>query len=203
MSNNPKPIKGKYNVLSAPAFTSGYTFTGNNRDAEISPESAFMLSVLTGDYSPDYGLDVDVNFVYNNLININKVRVNSKGAPGLKSSVLYAAQLFIKVICGRYGLKKDSTPGDVLFTFGFIIPRWNEWVETKLCIKPFESNVNIDKSQYDLIDGKLPVCFGTLSESEFKIDDYNIQSAYIGETFTPSIEFQIDTAGVLIGGDVR
>lgn len=200
---NSKPIKGKYNVLSVPAFTSGYTFTGNNRDAEISPNTAFMLSVLSGDYSPDYGLDLDVNFVYNNLINIKRVRVNSKGAPGLQSSAFYAAQLFINVICGRLGQKKDLTPGDVLSTFGFIIPRWNEWVDTRLCIKPFESNVNIDISQYDLIDGKLPVCFGTLSESEFKIDDYNIQSAYIGEKFTPAIEFQIDTAGVLIGGDVR
>lgn len=198
-----KPIKGKYNVLSAPAFSSGYTFTGNNRDAEISPNSEFMLSVLTGDYSPDYGLETDVNFIYDNLINIKRIRVNSKGAPGLRSSVFYASQLFINVICGRLGQKKDETPGDVLFTFGFIIPRWNEWINTSLCVKPFESNVNIDKSQYDLIDGKLPVCFGTLSESEFKIDDYNIQSAYIGETFTPSIEFEIETAGVLIGGGIR
>lgn len=200
---NNKPIKGKYNILSVPAFTSGYTFTGSNRDAEISPDSAFMLSVLTGDYSPDYGLELDVNFIYENLINIKRIRVNSKGAPGLQSSAFCAAQLFINVICGRLGQKKDETPGDVLCTFGVIIPRWNEWVNTSLCIKPFENDVNIDKSQYDLIEGKLPVCFGTLSESEFKIDDYNVQSAYIGESFTPSIEFEIETAGTIIGGGIR
>lgn len=198
-----KPIKGKYNVLSLPVFSSGYTFTGNNRDAEASPETAFMPSVLTGDYNPDYGLDLDVNFIYDNLININKVRINSNGAPGLQSSVSFAAQIFINIICGRKGKKKDETDGDILGVFGFLIPRWNEWTETSLCIKPFETNTLIDKSQYDLIDGKMPVVFGSMSESEFKIDDYNIQAAYVGKTFTPSIEFEIDTAGVLIGGGIR
>lgn len=200
---NNKPIKGKYNVLSLPVFNPGYTFTGNNRTAEISPEAAFMPSVLTGDYNPDYGVDLDVNFIYDNLINIKRVRVNSNGAPGLQSSVSFAAQLFINIICGRKGQKKDQTDGDILGVFGFLVPRWNEWTETSLCIKPFETNTVIDKSQYDLIDGKIPVVFGTMRESEFKIDDYNIQSAYIGETFTPSIEFEIDTAGVIIDGGIR
>lgn len=189
--------------MSLPVFNPGYTFTGNNRTAEISPDAAFMPSFLTGDYNPDYGLDLDINFIYDNLINIKRVRINSNGAPGLQSSTPFAAQLFINIICGRMGVKKDATPGDVLGVFGFLIPRWNEWTETSLCIKPFETDTVFDKSQYDLIEGKLPVVFGSLSESEFKIDDYNVQAAYIGEAFTPSIEFEIDTAGVLIGGDIR
>lgn len=200
---NNKAIKGKYTVITSPSFASPYTFSGSDRNAELKPKEEPLIILPCGNYDPDYGLDLSVNFVYDNMITIKKVKLNSPGAPGLRSNNSIAAQILLYSICGKMGKKSDDSDGDILENYGIIIPNWNEWIDVNIAVKPYENDLSIDWSQYEIIEGKKPASFGIYQQSKFYIDDYNVQSAYIGETFTPSIEFEIETAGVLIGGGIR
>ena len=190
-------IRGKKYILQANTQCS-YTLTGANRNATFdigNQDKVIDAFVLANDViiSPVKGF-----LNYENLCTIKRARLIPSGAYGARPGpVRMAARLNIAVVAGIDGKKLDNTDGDTLTTFALYFENWDEWTEFNINVEPFKTEVDWDEYQHDA--DKKPCSFKILEHAQFfSIDDYNIQSAYIGKDIYPIIDFEIDTAGIVL-----
>lgn len=171
-------IKGVYNVRAPLSqIVNGYTFTGENRNVGLSPSDEFMLD-LTCDDIPRPN-NTDISLVSNNKLFIRKVKLITNGARGLLPSVNFsrAGTLFINA------RSANDITSDNLGGFLFSVDNFNEWQDVSIEFLPEKKNENYYLSVNNFY-------------SRIWFDDYNIQDAYIGQTFNLFLEMMIDTAGV-------
>lgn len=195
-------IRGKNYILQANTQCS-YTLTGANRNATFdigNQDKVIGAFVLANDIiiSPIKGF-----LNYENLCIIKRARLVPSGAYGARPSpATLAARLNMAVVAGIDGKKLDNTDGDTLALFSLYFEHWDEWTEFSINVEPFKTVVNWDEYQHDA--DKKPCSFKILEHAQFfSVDDYNIQSAYIGQDITPFIGFEIDTAGIVLeNGDI-
>ena len=179
-------IAGIY-TISAP-LNAQYTLTGADRAATFSinaPDAPLNLSCTSSSTS------VYVAAMYDTVINIKRVRLVSAGAPGLQRNEQAAAANFILAARALDENLNYQTLDSVVIKIG----NWNEWQNVDFDLRPSKTACNFSASQ---INQHKPVdLFALYQNSGFHCDDYNLQAAYIGETFTPVLELEIETAGMV------
>lgn len=190
-------IRGKKYRLQANTLCS-YTLTGANRHATFdigNQDKVIGAFVLANDViiSPVKGY-----LNYENLCTIKRARLIPSGAYGVRPGpASLAARLNIAVVAGIDGKKLDNTDGDTLTSFSLYFENWDEWTEFNINVEPFKTEVNWDEYQHDA--DKKPCSFKILEHAQFfSVDDYNLQSAYIGQDIIPFIDFEIETAGIVL-----
>lgn len=190
-------IRGKKYLLWANTQCS-YTLTGANRQATFdigNQDKVIDTFVMANNVviSPVKGF-----LNYENLCTIKRARIIPAGACGARPApVSVAARLNIAVVAGIDGKKLDNTDGDTLAVFALYFENWDEWTEFNIDVEPFKKEINWDEYQHDA--DKKPCSLKILEHAQFfSIDDYNIQSAYIGQDVHPMIDFEINTAGILL-----
>lgn len=178
---NKSAIRGTYNLkVDLSTLTSSFTFTGNNRQTYLTPSSETVLTFRCE--TPQPILDSRILFLPQNKLTVKKARVITLGAPGLNPSKDdYAFK------CAIYACDATNSEHHNLGVFGMTIPFYNEW-------QPIEQEFLMSKENAELVN------YYTFnagnSDLVLSVDDYNIQTAYIGESFKPVLELEIDTAGL-------
>ena len=174
-------ILGKYTLTAnLDDFFNNYQLTGNNRNAQITGSQdvglTFEMKFAKGD-----SILRTVNFISANKIKIERVRLITPGCKGLRASPNQpAANLnFISIGGGDSGKK--------LF---IQIQNFNEWEKVNCDYWTFES---IDSYNYRF---NLEYANGS---TVLNIDDYNIDTPYVGESVHAILEMEIDTAGLYDG----
>lgn len=172
-----KQIYGTYIIQSnLTANFPVYNLTGENRNANSTPT---ISAVNFGCNS--VGANVDVNFITQNKIYIKKARLLTPGCEGLRAGLnSYAATLFFSAI------EKDGVLDNNHY-FGLEFQRFNEWENFNFFYEPYFGKIlTTEECSFKL----------ALPPSGFNIDDYNIQSAYIGQPVSLWLEMEIDTNGL-------
>jgi len=145
-----------------------YTFSGNNRDASASvasdtPVTPKVINTWQG------GSNLEpVKIPIGSPVRIAKARLLSTGAQNLQAAPGKNA-----------GEIKISFTGDFVaepsnFTLAFV--RWNEWEEKNIVVN---------------LKNKASFGISILAGSTIRMDDYNIQDVYIGQTFTAVLELEL------------
>lgn len=170
MSNN--KISGSY-ILQSTKFAE-YTFTGNDRDAELLllPQELNFIDLSNGTIS---GRTVD--FMTKNKIHVKGIRIVTPGGAELRACK-NAASI-------EFSLYTDSSPLVTMID----VSRYNEWQKIDDYWEPYKLT-------------KAETFHFRLSAGLLNIDDYNINPAYIGKKVSFYIELDIDTAGILLNGRV-
>lgn len=190
-------IRGKKYLLQANTQCS-YTLTGSNRNATFdigNQDKVIDTFVMANDViiSPVKGF-----LNCENLCTIKRARLVPSGAYGARPApVSVAGRINIAVVAGIDGKKLDNSDGDTLAVFALYFENWDEWTDFNINVEPFKTKINWDEYQHDA--DKKPCSLKILEHAQFfSIDDYNIQSAYIGQDVCPMIDFEIDTAGIVL-----
>lgn len=178
-------VAGRYNC-NAEIQNSEYTFTGNNRDISFSPTGDNQRLILVCSQNPLLFLprQYDTGFIYGTKVFIKRARVISRGAPGLRTTRNTAAEieLFIRTFSGD--IISDSR--------GLYFVNWNEWININAVFDCWIDPLVDDGSNKNAF-----LSFGVdHARTYFAVDDYNIQSAYIGQKFFPELELEIEAAGM-------
>ena len=161
-----------------------YNFAGNNRDASASvdadtPVTPKIVNTYQGgsSLSPvEFSIgSINIRQGNSNIsipketpIRIKKARILSSGAINLQSAPGKNAGEIKMAFTGNF----TANPSN--FTIAFV--NWNEWEEKNI-----------------VVDLKNEPTFGIsiLAGSIIRMDDYNIQDAYIGQSFTAIMEIEI------------
>lgn len=161
-----------------------YTFAGNNRDASASvasdtPVTPKIVNTYQGGSSlspveiPIGSINIrqgnsNILIPKGSPVRITRARMLSSGAMNLQSAPGKNAGEIKMAFTGNF----TADPSD--FTIACV--NWNEWEEKNI-----------------VVDLKNNPTFGIsiLSGSIIRMDDYNIQDAYIGQSFTAIIEIEL------------
>lgn len=166
-----------------------YEFTNNDRAADIGSAFDCNLDFTQKDsFSADSYNDLR-KFLSNNKLLIKRARITTPGAPELQPSPgKYAARLLLLSYA-------DDGNGGTVNGNGLLlkIDHFNEWQDFNLW---FEN--------YDIasVDGSYKFYMQSTTWA-LHVDDYNLQTAYEGESLYAFLELEIDTAGLLIPGSNR
>ena len=175
---DPKRIKGTY-ILRASLndVVSGFSFTGSDRNTELSPASDFLLNLACADINRP--VNTAVSLISNNVLNIKAARILTPGAAGLRGALNSQVAANITIV----GRASADVAADSLGGFSFALDNFNEWQDVNVKYLPAKVNDN-----YYLSINK--------DYTKFFIDDYNVQEDYVGQNFTAVLEMLVDTAGV-------
>lgn len=176
-------ILGKYILrASLEDFTTGFTFSGANRNTRLNVSDDVMLSFDCSDLS-DGTTNSDLSFNSNAILKIRRARIITTGAVGLRSAVGgTAARLFLTAH------DANDTASDEIGTMCLMLDEYNVWSPVNIDFIP-KTHAN---DNYFLAADKTVGLVNTF----LSIDDFNIQNDYIGETFKPYLELEVDTAGM-------
>lgn len=176
---DPKKIKGTY-ILRASLndVVSGFSFTGTDRNVELSPAYDFLLNLACADINRP--TNTSVSLISNNVLNIKAARILTPGAAGLRVALNSQVAATVTVV----GRATADVAAESLGGFSFALDNFNEWQDVNVKYLPAKVNDN-----YFLSINK--------DYTKFFIDDYNVQDEYLGQNFAAVLEMFVDTAGVL------
>lgn len=181
MTTERQKIAGKY-TLWAVIPNCSYEFTGSNRAASFG---------ITGDDIQNVNmkalnaLSVDSNVwpVIGTDVKIKRAKIEPSGAFGLQPSQGERAA----------GLWLDLTYTDeyenlqILDSISLQFDKWGEWCEINKNLKAYRDiKPDPDTCRFGI---SKTGCF-------FNCDDYNLQEDYIGQTVTPVLILEVETAGL-------
>lgn len=183
-------IQGHY-FISAPLYTSGdntnralYTYTNADRAASIGFPNECKLSFSQLDPQAPGGLGAPVReFFCNVKAVIKRARLFTPGSPGVhgaKDTIAAAIQLWPYCYDGL-------TETDAANVLQLRFTDYNEWQEFGTAIEAFELAKLWPRYNLRIKAG---------SPSVLTVDDYNLQSAYEGESLYAMLQMEIDTAGM-------
>ena len=182
MTANARPIRGVYYTRSDLSdAVNGYQFTNADRNAYIHYATNINMS-FTLKAIEDHDTYRTVHFGCNNKFTINRARLSTPGADGLKISPNHDIAARLELYSVDYVSQTLLGDSPVVIEFS----KFNEWEDFKLS---FISRKAIAANEdYTFICG----------DSKLYVDDYNLQTAYVGQTFGLVLEMEIDTAGMII-----
>lgn len=179
-------VQAKY-LLSFSLTGNTYTIDDSTRDKQnsISADLQVNPTLISGSNG-----GTGVFFEYNNVIKINRIRIDPVGAPGLQrpynGAQGYAALIYCRL------LTNDGNNTQVA-SFVFRVPNYGDWVDCNIYVRPFESNVNPAPDSEGRRAIKLEILqYGT----SFNYDGLNIDSIYVGENWNPVVMMDVETSGV-------
>ena len=150
-----------------------YTFTNADRAATVNftQDTELSFSQIDSIVTP---AGIVRRFAKNCKLTVLRGRILTPGAPGIQPAKgRVAANLVFE------GTNANNEPGNSL---KLIFPFYNEWVNFGI---PFE-NYNLTTDSYHFL-------LRYAAPSFLTVDDYNLQSAYQGETLNAALELEIDT----------
>ena len=179
-------IQGTYNIIAefTGAFWNPVVIENNNRKKTVTSFDDTFLNFQCIN-SPAGGA---YTYLYKkNKTFVKRARIITNGAEKLRVGLNnpFAVEINIK---DRGPLNPASTD---LQNFILKFPKFNEWTNFNLVFEPYKRKGDNDELVY-LETNNVSVHF----------DDYNMQSAYIGQPIKFFIELEIDTLGVDIGGRI-
>ena len=176
-------IAGKYNV--SIVTNAQFTYKDNNRDAHFAPSSP---DVLAQSYCAQNDTNGYALCCYDADLVIKRARIIPSGGFGTQPpEKKRAAQVYLKLV------KSDLTELDTrLLKF----QSWGEWYDVNATLRPHKTETTWTDGE---INKHKPVyfCIGYVL-TYFNVDDYNIFDAYKGQTMTPILEMELETAGGMI-----
>lgn len=179
----PQKIKGVYTISKDVSdVTAGFTFTGADRNTVLHAVGITGLWNLK-DIEDRYNYRT-VHPSANNAVNVLKARLRCVGAECLRAAMDY--ETAARVDFGFYddsSLSNDT--GDIPQIIFF--HNFNVWEDVKI-------KWTFPKA----VESGLRYVYIGVNEIYMWIDDYNVQTAYVGETFKVYLDLVIDTAGMLI-----
>lgn len=179
-----RPIRGNYIIEGdLTSLINGYQFTGTDRDANIIHSTGYFLLWELKAIEDRYNYRT-AHFVANNKIKIKRARLSTPGAVGLRAAVNRPSSIVSLSSCDDVPQSLGDPPIVLKFS------RFNEWED-------FDLTFMSDKA----ISAGMNGFYLEVSDLRLWIDDYNIQTAYVGETFGLILEMEIDTAGMVIDYD--
>lgn len=188
-------IRGNYNLLAS--MLCNYTIANNNRSATFdnNVDKIIDLGVMAND---NINTPIKGYFNYENNFTIKRARLICSGVENARPALnSLAARLNFAVVAGLGGKKLDNSDGDTLTNFALYFNKWEEWTEFNINVSPYKTKV--DWSEYLSSQKAKPCSLMLLEHAQFfSIDDFNFQSIYAGEKIYPYIEFEIDTAGLVL-----
>lgn len=167
-----------------------YEFTGNDRNATFTP-SAAGSKIVTAYATNSDALNAPILLPIQSEFRIKRVRLVGVGAeclkPGTGSPYLAGK---ISIGCGIED--PDNPPSAlVLDAINITVTRWGEWEDTNKVLRPFKNMSALELSNY--IAAQL---FVNLNPTEFYCDDYDIETAFVGEKVKPLLEMEVSAAGL-------
>lgn len=178
-------IMGKY-TLSADLddFFTAYQLTGNDRNAQITGFQDASLNFKLK-FAKGNSIHTLIQFITEYKVKIERVRILTPGCEGLRASPNKpAANLFFRT---------QGDPSEYGKRLFIQIQNFNEWEKINCDYWTYESIV----SSYYGFD--LEYSNGS---TVLNVDDYNIDTPYVGETVHAILEMEIDTAGLYNGFEV-
>ena len=188
-----KNIQGHY-YIQAPLFIGGdpdqrdlYTYTNANRNGSVSFAQDCNLSFIQLDNAKplNYG-DVRA-FITQGRLLIKRARIFTPGSPGIcPAQGSRAARLIMLSYRNIDGVDVSGDGFEIKFDY------YNEWQNLNYIFENYKFQQDNPTADYYLL--KIP----GQSPAYMTVDDYNLQSAYKGETLRAFLELEIDCgAGML------
>lgn len=183
-------IQGKY-TLRAAIYTGGdpesrdlYTYTNGDRSANISFSQSCDLDFSQLDPENPANIGYSRCFISKATSHILRARIVTPGSPGVQPAL---GSLAANILLTAYALDADNNRHEGS-SWNLKLDHYNEWQTLNLKFKTFGLK-SISDHFYFTILGQGP--------SYLTVDDYNLQSAYEGETLRAFLEIEIDTAGMM------
>lgn len=184
-------IQGQY-TLRAAIYTGGdpanrdiYTYTNAARNADITFSQNCDLDFQQIDPENPSNLGYSRCFISNATSRVLRARIVTPGSPGVQPAL---GSLAANILLTAYALDADNNRHEGS-SWMLRLDNYNEWQTLNLKFKTFALK-SISDHFYFTILGQGP--------SYLTVDDYNLQSAYEGETLRAFLELEIDnSAGML------
>lgn len=182
-----KQIQGKYTIIAdfTGAFSPAPNIENNNRNKSKSASISVALNFLCTSIS---GASNYAHLIKQNKTIIKRGRVITGGAEGLRTAVNSPIAAEVGIIDNGGGAGTLNSQSIVLN-----FPHFNEWTNFDVVFEPYKRR----NDEND--DVELKIAYPV---TDIHYDDYNIQSIYENEDISLFIELEIDTAGILINGEV-
>lgn len=163
--------QANFHRLVVSLYSDTYTFAGNDRAAhiDIAADENVDMNLLSDSRGSKALLRINSNIV------IVRARLIATGAPGL--DVVGRAAGFVNF---HFKGNTSGTSAPVSLTF----TKWNEW-----------ETMGVSTGTGGCVGSSASMVVE--AGSSFGLDDYNIDSAYVGESVYPIIELEVDTAGIV------
>jgi hypothetical protein len=182
-----KQIQGKYDIVAefTGAFMPPPTIANDNRSKSVGASVSVSLDFKC---VSEKSATQSVEFIKQNKMVIKRGRVITGGAEGLRTGItnMFAAEITLQDFGGGVGVLNSQY-------VNLKFPHFNEWTEFNIAFDPYlrknDENDVVDLHIAHLVTG-------------IYYDDFNIQSAYEGEGFSLFLELEIDTAGIMINGEI-
>lgn len=153
-----------------------YKFTGNDRNANRSPNNPNVNFNCN-----NVGSNDSINFITQNKIYIKRARLLTPGCENLRAGLNAKAATLVFSAIEKDGVLDNNN------SFTLTFSRFNEWENFNFFYEPYFGKIlKTEECSFRL----------ALPPSGFNIDDYNIQSAYIGQPLSLWLEMEIDTNGL-------
>lgn len=157
-----------------------YEFTGADDSVTFSPTADV---VLDGIDTFKTGKGIVISGLHKFFI--RRARLSSPKAVGLDAGAESAATVAFK-LCKVVG---GVITGGPYAEFTIAFSKWNEWEEKSVLVVPSGAADNTQYSACQLVIA--------MTGTTFNVDDFNIQSDYVGTDFTPAIELEIEDGVIL------
>ena len=182
-----KQIQGNYTIIAefTNAFTPPPTIANDNRSKGVGASVSIPLSFtcVSEKSATQY-----IEFIKENKIIIKRGRVITGGAEGLRTGITnkFAAEITIEDWGGGMSAQNKQY-------LNLKFPHFNEWTDFNIVFEPYLRK----NDENDIVDLHIadPV-------TNIHFDDFNIQNAYKGQLISLFVELEIDTAGIIINGEV-
>lgn len=177
-------VAGRYG-LSIVVSKAQYEFTGNDRDAQF--VATYPNETVAANCTQIFAGTGQAVAVGECNFNIVRARIISSGAAGVRAPEgKRAAQVHLKLE-KQLGGELD----DVFLKF----QNWNEWTDINATLRPYKTKPTwLDA---EIVNHKPAFFVVDYNMSYYNVDDYNIQAAYVGQTFTPILELDVKTSGMI------
>ena len=149
-----------------------YTFTGNARQAAFGVAADASLELHALSFT---GAD-KVQLKGGNF-HIVRARLVASGADGLMPGK--------EKIAGSINLKLVAGGSDASNVFKMSFYKWDEWTEQDIRMGVYPQAETKDCELAVVQDG-----------TEFTCDDFNVDSAFVGQSFVPILELEIECCGL-------
>lgn len=176
-------VQGRYLLVGD--LGGAYELTGANRDAEMALTTNDPINLVAVNNKGARSVYLCANV----KTKILRVRLRSPQGPGINSAKPTAGAVVIS-FCAMVSGAKDTE----LDAYKIAIPTWGDWIDVNLDIEPYKTAYNWTAGQ---IAQNKPVGAFIGYNSALKIDDFNIQNDYVGETVGAVLDIEIETAGVI------
>lgn len=178
---NPKKIYGRY-MLSAnlknPFEMNNFAFSGSGRNNVINVTANDKKVRFMCENFIDTPLHRYVDFLSNNKIYLHRARLLTYGAEWLRAGTGGRAALLTF-------MAENPDNSNAYNSFCIEFRRFNEWQNIE-CWTDYPTNANDSHYHFSLVQ----------MYSDMNIDEFNLQSVYTGETFTPVLELDLSTSGM-------